>query len=87
MQFLTYCEVNQTGWDGQSDFIANFKNEEDAKKYINSKGINKNYYSTYKRSIIVYDSIDDYECNNVDEIKKRALKKLTPEEIKILNLS
>ena len=43
-------------------------------------------YAPYKKTITVFDTMEEIEENSVRNIRKAALAKLTPKEIEILGL-
>jgi dsDNA-binding SOS-regulon protein len=59
-----------------------FFNKEDAEEFL---GDNKYDYFD-KKTIRIYESILDYEDNNHEKIRQRALSKLTEKEKKALGL-
>ena len=43
-------------------------------------GKNKMYKSVHKRTLTLFDSVEDYENNTREKLRERALSKLTTEE-------
>ena len=64
--------------------IGNFYNENDAREVMERD--NKHYRSVRKQSIIIFESVNDFQHNTEEKIRERALSKLTPEERKVLGL-
>ena len=80
MQLITVFDVQV--WDGGDRHNHKFyvSNEESAKDWVKA-----NPYDTYyKKEMIIYDDLTDYNQNNLQAIKERTLAKLTPEERKAL---
>lgn len=44
-------------------------------------------YLVSEQNFAIFDSVEDFFSNTVDERKRRALAKLTPEEIKLLGIN
>ena len=50
--------------------------------------VKKNAFQTIdKREIKIYESLEDFNTEKDKEIKKNILKKLSPDEIRVLNLT
>lgn len=81
MQYIEYWEVSSC-YDRDITHIANFINKDDA-EVCAGKDI---YRSAYKKSITIFDDLQDYEENNKAKIRERAIAKLTPEEREVLGI-
>lgn len=71
--------MDQTEGRGPSEVRAHFTKEEDAKNCLNGQ-------IGSVSSFELYSSLDDYKLGQLNDIKRRALSKLTAEERKALNL-
>lgn len=82
MQYIEYWEVTED-YDRSSTPVANFTNQSDA---LALKG-NSPYRSVGRRSITIFDDVQDYEENNRARIRERAIAKLSAEEREVLGLT
>jgi hypothetical protein len=80
---IEYWKVEES-YDRDSKEIGNFSSEAVAEE-VASKD-NKMYRGVYKRTITIFDSIEDFENNSHDKIRARALAKLTVEEKNALGI-
>lgn len=74
MQTIEYWEVTES-FDRDTKHIANFASEDEAKKV--GAGV---YRSVNKRIFTLFDTAKDFEENNRDKLRERALAKLTVAE-------
>ena len=81
MRTIEYWEVNE-GYDRNMTAIANFTSEAEAKKLVGTSM----YRGVWKKSITLFDTVEDYEDNTREKLRERALAKLTPEERQALGL-
>lgn len=83
MKTITYYQFMQ--WDGGDRHFPKepaFFNKEDADEFLGD-----NRYDRFdKRTIKIYESIIDYEDHNLENIRKKALSRLSKEEKKALGL-
>lgn len=88
MKVIEYATVEQ--WDGGERYnpLVNFSSVELAKKFIETTGTFQYAYKCYGlKTLLIYESLEDYDSNDLKAIKGRALAKLTPIEKKALGLS
>ena len=83
MKSIEYWEVSSE-YDRTSTHIGNFLDEEDAQTVAGGK--NSVYKSVAKRTMFLFESIEDFEENTREKIRARALAKLTIEEKKALGV-
>jgi len=81
MNTIEYWEVNES-YDRDMTAIANFTNEEEAKKLAGGSM----YRGVWKKSFTFFDTVEDYENNTREKLRERALAKLTIEERQALGL-
>ena len=77
MKTIEYWEVTES-FDRDSKLIGCFLDKTVAEAVAGGK--NKMYRSFYKRTLTLFDSIEDFEGNTREKIRERALAKLTVEE-------
>jgi len=76
MKTIEYWEVDSC-FDRDVTHIGNFSGEATAKFIVEQS---KGYRSMTKRSLTIFDSVEDFENNTREKIRERALAKLTVEE-------
>ncbi len=82
MQTITYWEVVEDTLEGTSHIVANFRDG-----YYASSFCGKNsYYRARKCELVIFDNVEDFENNDLENVRKRALAKLTGAEIRALGL-
>lgn len=81
MQYIEYWEVSSC-YDRDVTHVANFTNKGDADACVGKDM----YRSSYRKSITIFDDLQDYEENNRARIRERAIAKLTPEELEALGI-
>ena len=81
MKAIEYWEVSEE-YDRTSTHIGNFLNEEDAVAFAK----NSVYKSVIKRTMFIFESVEDFQENTREKIRARALAKLTIEEKKALGV-
>jgi hypothetical protein len=77
MKTIQYWHVEET-YDRDSREIGNFSSEAVAEAIATCT--NKIYRSVHKRTLSIFDSVDDFENNSRNKIRARALAKLTADE-------
>lgn len=77
MQTIEYWIVEES-WDRDTKLIGCFTSESVADSVVLGK--NTMYRSYHKKTLTLFDSVEDFENNSRDKIRERALAKLTIEE-------
>lgn len=88
MQFIEYYDIER--WDGgeSTNYLASFSTKEVAEEFLKKCGQPKHHHSgPYRRTVMIYDSYDDYTSNTREKIRLNAIAKLTPEEREVLKLA
>jgi len=82
MQLLEVYSIDV--WDGGDRHYHRFyvRTEEEAQRWLDEN----QYDSFHKKTLVIYDTLEDYKENSVEALKKKALAKLTPEEKYTLGL-
>lgn len=83
MQTIIYWQVEEE-YDLDSREIGNFSTEAAAEEMREKD--NKMYRGVFKRTLTIFDSVEDFEDNSPDKIRARALAKLTVEEKNALGI-
>lgn len=83
MQTIEYWQVEEN-YDRDSREIGNFSSEAVAEEV--ASGDNKIYRGVFKKTLTIFDSVEDFEDNSPDKIRARALAKLTVEEKNALGI-
>ena len=77
MKTIEYWIVEES-WDRDTKLIGCFTSESVADAVVLEK--NTMYRSFRKKTLTLFDSIEDFESNTREKIRERALAKLTVEE-------
>jgi hypothetical protein len=77
MQTIEYWQVEEN-YDRDSKEIGNFSSEAVAEEVATRN--NKMYRGVHKRTLTIFDSVEDFEDNTREKIRARALAKLTVDE-------
>jgi len=77
MNTIEYWVVEE-GYDRTTTLIGCFTSELVADEVAGSK--NNAYRSVYKKTLTLFDTVEDFENNTREKIRERALAKLTVEE-------
>lgn len=80
MQVVEYWEVRETYFDQRDGYdvsIACFASEEVANIFAENK---PNYRVQKRKTLVVFDSVQDYNNRADERVRKAALAKLTPQE-------
>ncbi len=87
MKIIYAAERNADSTEGRGPMvpIAYFDNESDAKKAAVGHGV-MGYGDGEVKAIKVYASIEDWQNGEQEDLRKKALAKLSPAEIKALGL-
>lgn len=82
MKTIHLFEVGESGIDGRAPYnvIAFFEKEADALK------LKTPWTEVRSTELRIYTSHQDYQDNNPDALRAKALAKLTPEDMKVLGL-
>lgn len=83
MKTIEYWQVEES-YDRDSREIGNFSSEAVAEEVATKN--NRMYRVVYKRTITIFDSVEDFEDNTRGKIRARALAKLTVEEKLVLGI-
>jgi hypothetical protein len=83
MKTIEYFQVEEH-YDKSSKTLARFENEADAQAFADKDTI---YRVVVKSSMTIFESIEDYEFNNDKELRKRAISKLSREELRVLGIT
>lgn len=75
MQTIEYWEVSES-YDKSETHLANFDNEAAAQELVG----NNRYYSAYKRTVTLFNTVEEYRDNTLEKVRARALAKLTAQE-------
>lgn len=73
-------------YDRDTTVVANFYIESVAKEFVKNQPNQFLYVDLVEVELIIYDSISDYNENSMEAIRKRAMGKLSREEIIALGL-
>ena len=82
MKTIVYWEVDSC-YDLKVTHVGNFSDEDVAKQIV-ERG--RGYRSMNRRTVTIFDSVEDYEDNTREKIRERALAKLTTEEKIVLGI-
>jgi hypothetical protein len=77
MKTIEYWQVEE-GYDRTTTLIGCFTSESIADEVAGGK--NNAYRSVYKKTLTLFDTVEDFENNTREKIRERALAKLTVEE-------
>ncbi len=87
---MKYIEIEcfevYSSYDRDIRHVAFFSTETLAKEYIATKKGNYLSYNKVKKNFTIFESLEDAETFSKEEIKKKALEKLTPQEREVLGV-
>jgi len=83
MKAIEYWEASEE-YERTSTHIGNFLNEADALEVAGGK--NSMYNSVTRKTMFIFESVEDFQENTREKIRARALAKLTIEEKKALGV-
>jgi hypothetical protein len=81
MKTIEYWTVEE-GYDRTTTLVGCFATESLADTVAGGK--NSAYRSVYKKTLTIFNSVEDFEYNTREKIRERALAKLTIEEREVL---